>query len=716
MPDPLVVVDGLPEGVPPAALRPERPLPRPQAWPFGEDFSRICGTSRMHGGAVFWTDFLYDDHGATGLPVAIPTGGLAPPRGTYTYPDGPAAHNGADIFRAAVGLTATDTWWRVDWTTLLDPSVPIALFTIDVDRANPGVADWPAGAGIRSPGIEQAILLSGAGAWLVDPATDRRVALAEHHVDLAARSFLARLPRSLVDPAGTWIVRLAAGLATSAGSDFAHVPIQHGAWPGQAAVYNVAFRTWQQESPELNFWLDKAQAAALTDGDVSAFALEVNWADLAAARSTPEPLVNGPVNRWYVSSIELGQGVTPTSLTSGKPQFLGRVQPYAIDVPPGYDPAHPVPLTLLLHSLGLGQNQFQAIDPRFVTESADGRNSIVVTPLGRGPAGWYFDEAELDVWEVWARVREAYAIDPDRTVIAGYSMGGYGTYRLGLSYPSVFAKAVVLAGPPTCGVRLLPGLDVPGDLDPQSHCAREGETFRLLGNARWLPFYIAHGALDELVPPLSVYTQVIELDRLGYRYRFELYPLEDHIGYIVQDGFSSAAAHMGTGLRQSDPGQITFAWYPALARRDLGIGPSTLWWVQDLVAAPSATAPGVIAEVDARSLARPDPAVTTERQGSLLLPGDPTPGLVAEQTWRLGPQPARVALIDLRLRGVGSLSLDLLRAGFGPGEAGSVTVMTDNPVVVTLKGLVKGTVVRLDGAKAKPVASVPKGRHTLSFG
>ena len=54
----------------------------------------------MAGGAVFWTDFIYDDHGATGLPVNIPTGGLmVPPRGTYIYPDGPAARNGADIFR-----------------------------------------------------------------------------------------------------------------------------------------------------------------------------------------------------------------------------------------------------------------------------------------------------------------------------------------------------------------------------------------------------------------------------------------------------------------------------------------------------------------------------------------------------------------------------------------------------------------------------------------
>ena len=85
---------------------PSLQLPAPAGWPFGEEFPRTCGAGRLAGGALFWTDFLYDDHGATGLPV----GDLkiqAPPRGTYIYPDGPAARNGADIFRVAIGLTET---------------------------------------------------------------------------------------------------------------------------------------------------------------------------------------------------------------------------------------------------------------------------------------------------------------------------------------------------------------------------------------------------------------------------------------------------------------------------------------------------------------------------------------------------------------------------------------------------------------------------------
>ena len=95
-----------------------------------------------------------------------------------------------------------------------------------------------------------------------------------------------------------------------------------------------------------------------------------------------------------------------------------------------------------------GQNQFAAIDPRLLHEVCEGRDSVVVTPLARGPSTWYFDTGELDVWEVWARVAEQLGTDPNRTVVSGYSMGGYATYKFGLTYPEVFAQAVVLAGPP----------------------------------------------------------------------------------------------------------------------------------------------------------------------------------------------------------------------------------------------------------------------------
>ncbi|OBI11792.1 prolyl oligopeptidase family serine peptidase [Mycobacterium sp. E2497] len=710
----LVVVDGMPEGVPPAALRREPQLPVPSGWPFGGEFPRTCGAGRVAGGALFWTDFLYDDHGATGLPI----GDLkvqAPPRGTYIYPDGPAARNGADIFRVAIGLTATHTWWRVDWNTLLDASVPIALFALDTDPARTAPDQWPAGAGVRSAGIDMALRISGSGAALIDLTTQSTTPV-QHSVDMGSRTFLAQVPRTLLEPSGTWTVRLGAGLANAAGDGFADVPAERGALPGQPNVYNVAFRTNEQEPPHLNFWSDAAQAEALTGGDVSRFAVSVEWARLAAGETASEPVITGPSTRWYVSSIELGQGVAADDILSTKPQFLGRVQPYSVCLPSSFKLGRALPLTLLLHSLALGQSQFAAIDPRLLHQVCEVRGSVVITPLARGPSTWYFDTGELDVWEVWARVAEQLGTDPNRTVISGYSMGGYAAYKLGLTYPQVFSQAVVLAGPPTCGVRLLPDVDIPADLDPESPCAREGDTWKLLVNARWLPYVIAHGLVDELVPFPSAAEQVLELDRLGYRHRFTVYPFEDHIAWVLQDKFEDPIAHMETGVRQADPGHITFAWHPQLVRDDLGIGPHRVWWLSGLTADPAVTARrGAIAEVDARSYARPDPTHTVRHHRGFLLNFDPTPGVYSELDWRVGPPVGPLPYLTLRLTGVAAITVDVQRAGLAPLPASTITVATDTAARITLSALPAGVGVQLDGHPAEPTLAVPVGRHRITL-
>src|SRR5437899_1503285 len=183
---------GMPDGVPPAALKPEPALPVPAGWPFPDAFARTSGAVRLAGGALEWSDFLYDDHGAAGEPVDFPVAGFAESAGTYTYASDNAHMNGADIFRTAVGLTP-------------DATVPIAEFALDTDdSAATGGSAWPAGAGVASPGIDTAILMSSKGAWLIDVATGARRALGGTHVDLATRSFMVSIPRSVLSVAGTW--------------------------------------------------------------------------------------------------------------------------------------------------------------------------------------------------------------------------------------------------------------------------------------------------------------------------------------------------------------------------------------------------------------------------------------------------------------------------------------------------------------------------------
>ena len=110
---------------------------------------------------------MFDDHGAaapTGLPLSTDRDRehARADQGVASYPDGPAHGNGADIFRAAVGLTRHASYWRVDWNTLANPTVPIAEWTFDTDNdRSTGASAWPASAGrAPPPGIDKALVVS----------------------------------------------------------------------------------------------------------------------------------------------------------------------------------------------------------------------------------------------------------------------------------------------------------------------------------------------------------------------------------------------------------------------------------------------------------------------------------------------------------------------------------------------------------------------------
>ncbi len=330
--------DDLPDSAPPAIRTAEPRLPAADGWPFSErHFPRTSGTGRLHGGASYWTDFVYDDHGPSSLagfsaPYAT---NLAPTQGVFTYPAGPAHANGADIFRTAVGLDEKASYWRVDWTTLTDPTVPLAVWTFDRDAdTSTGVADWPAGAGVRSPGIDTGLVVSSRGAWLVDLTTGRSRDVealgGSLDVDRAAQSFVVRLPRRVLAPRHRWTVRVAAGLADDTGRALATPSTAAGVpSPGPTRLYNVGFRGVRQEPPVFrdgqtdalvaafqkqaastplsdqvgldglarfitgNFWMEDHQADALATGDVSEFAQQVDWSRLAERAATREPRPRG---------------------------------------------------------------------------------------------------------------------------------------------------------------------------------------------------------------------------------------------------------------------------------------------------------------------------------------------------------------------------------------------------------------------------------------
>jgi hypothetical protein len=662
----------LPADGPPALYRHEPGLPAANGWPGADAFPRTSGTGRLADGGFFWTDFLYDDHGTTGVSAgntSVTAG--SPSFGTYTYPPGPAHNNGADIFRAAVLRRADARYWRGDWNTLAAPTVPIAAWTFDRDDdAATGGAAWPAGAGVRSPGIDTALVVSSHGATLIALPSGRTLRRLPVTVDRPAHSFVVRVPTSVLRPTGRWRVRLAAGLANPAGTGFAR---PRGALPTQPAVYNVTFRARSQEKPAYNFWNDNTQTRRLLSGNVAAFSAVVDWPRLARRVRTPEQRPTGWSARWYVSAVDLGPGMVPDlgSIVDGKANFLGRVQPYSVYLPTGPRPRGGWPVTFLLHSLTQNHNQYAATTPRLSRGGCQERRSICITTLGRGPDGFYWNEAELDFWQVWQQVAAAYRLDPDRTLLSGYSMGGLGTNAIAMAHPDLFAKAVTLAG----GIGDIPSL----------------------ANLRWVPTYLAGGLADELVPVTLQKGEADRLAALGQRFRWVLYPATEHVLFELGDAFGDAVKYMGNPRRALNPGSFSFTWTPRDApsprgvtsfaagiawtqRPDLGVGTTGAYWVRNLRARTGTSD----ASVTARSGQRPDRAVTPHLKRDIPLTGGPGPGIATTQTWSLGARAKATSVITLRLHNVASLRVLLRAAGFAAGQRGTLRVVTDGPTTVVL--------------------------------
>ena len=189
--------------------------------------------------------------------------------------------------------------------------------------------------------------------------------------------------------------------------------------------------------------------------------------------------------------------------------FDDTLQPYGLYVPRDYDPKKAWPLLVSLHGatsnhllnrrrvFGLGnrpgESDYEAIRNEDVVFPDVG--FIVLTPYGRGEVATYNGIAEEDVLRAMDDVKRAYSVDEDRVYLTGLSMGGGGTWHLGLRYPDRFAAIA-----PVCAV---------GDLSLMAFAqATKGDGLALLDltgptaiaeNASNQHVFIFHGDADPVV-------------------------------------------------------------------------------------------------------------------------------------------------------------------------------------------------------------------------
>jgi len=688
----------------------------------------VSGASAYRNGEFLYQDFLYDDSGAIGSPVQndprFSGNAFSRPTGTYTYPTNTVyANNAADLVELRVEPLASATAFRITLNTLKPGGEELVGTTIAIGNSLLP-HQFPHGANVSAP-AELFLTVHGSTADLLDAATGQPVGASppSASVDMTRRQITVLVPHSSWDPTGQ-VVRLAAGVGLwNTAQNAYRIPSNNpsaaqgggaSGLPNAPAFYNVAFR-FNEPMPDVQspnavtdpaWWRENAQAHALTSGDISQFFANVDFNKLAAEVEDDMPgqpggvPQTGPINRILASHFETEQGAafnfsgsfsgfgcssSTTTTTGCKGWYRGQLQPYAIYVPQQPMPADGYGLTLLLHSLEGNYNQFLASNNQSQFGER-GPGSIVITPEGRGPDGWYYDYAGADTFEVWADVAARYRLDPEWTTVAGYSMGGYGTYKFTTQFPDLFAKAQPTVGPPGLGIWTPPS-------DPQPGGARSN-TNRMLGSVRNIPFLMWNAAQDELVPVAGAQAQADTLDSLGYRYEFDLFNPAEHLTLAINDEYGPAATFLGTTQVDRDPPHVTYAYNPTMDFPGVQTAAGHAYWVSDVTLRnASGTAPLGTIDVRSRGFGVGDPAPSGTVTGAGTLTGGASPAIPytsQAQTWGSAPATPVEDRLDITAQNVSSVTINASRARVTCDAQLDIT--SDGPLTVNMVGCPTGTI------------------------
>ena len=203
--------------------------------------------------------------------------------------------------------------------------------------------------------------------------------------------------------------------------------------------------------------------------------------------------------------------------------------PYGVYVPTTYDDARVTPLVIALH--GLGSDHMYMMEYNNLVELAEQHGYLVATPMGFNERGWYGSRgpgntsrdpnalpqnlgelSEKDVMAVLAIMRRDFNVDPDRTYLIGQSMGGGGTWHIGLKYPDEWAALAPMAA----------AIYSEPDVPPAG---------------RRLPVMLIHGAADETVDVQIGRRWAAKMEELGM----------EHVYLEVPDGTHASAGRENIG-------------------------------------------------------------------------------------------------------------------------------------------------------------------------
>jgi hypothetical protein len=680
----------------------------------------VSGTTAYRRGEFLYQDFLYDDHGArlTADPGDPRTAGnlFSKPNGTFTYPTARKyASNAADLVELRVKPGRRVTAFRVTLNTLVDPSATALTIAIGGKAGTP--REFPFGANVRAP-ADLFLTVHPDGDRLVGDL--RRAASGRQPRGGAPKVALSRNRRQIDVRVShrSWnprqkTVRLAAGvglwegeadqyLLPQATADETH-PGGAGTDEAPAAFYNVAFRRSEpmprpDEGNEAivnaAWWRDRDQGTALAAGDITPFHANVSFRKLARRKTDNSDVPRtGPMNRILASRFELAQGADFSQACLRQAatcpgQYQGRLQPYAIYVPRKLRPAAGYGLTLLLHSLSTNYNQY--LGTRNQSQFGErGAGSIVITPESRGPDESYENYGAADVFEVWADVARRYRLDASYTVSTGYSMGGFGSFKLASQFPDLFARIQ-----PTVGA----------EFEPEP-----------LASLRNVPVLMWNNVGDELANDALFNSTAARLDSLGYRYELDAFrpcahpgcsPLfPNHLQLAINDEYGPAASFLGDDHVDPNPHHVTYVLHEGRNHPELRLVGDHAYWISGLA---RRDADGPHGEIDAisRGFGRGDPTPSATSSGSGRLEGGnlgPIEFTSRAKAWDAAPAAPRENVIDIAATNLARASIDVQRAHVLCDVTLNVT--SDGPIDIVLPGCDR--TVHADGP-GSPLPGLPR--------
>jgi len=223
-----------------------------------------------------------------------------------------------------------------------------------------------------------------------------------------------------------------------------------------------------------------------------------------------------PIAEWYDEIETLFENVDegkPAVFPLGsigryahRSEIDGTLQPYTVYIPQDYNEEYPTPLFVTLHGSGVNEVQY-AYNLAMILGAGRFRGGIpkmiMIAPQARGLSDWYIGNSGKDVLECIDHIKTLYNIDEENIILDGFSMGGYGAWRLSLLHPELFKAVIIRSG------AIVPPPFVKGE-----------NILELLDRGKNLDFFCVHGAKDNAVSVENTRQAVQKLKELGISHKY----------------------------------------------------------------------------------------------------------------------------------------------------------------------------------------------------